>query len=88
MKTHLLHTKVATLFLLSRLDDVTFPPAPPFQLFPAMFEFCNGGAVEARNCGSNNRTSCGHKDLELGMVSIFNMNAFDTSKKNRALFDH
>ena len=32
--THLPHTKVAKLFLLSWLDDVTSPPAPTFSVVP------------------------------------------------------
>ena len=41
--THLPHTKVAKLFLLSYW--MTSLPLPPelSQLFPAKFEFCNGG---------------------------------------------
>ena len=37
------HTKVAKLFLLSWLDDVTSLPPQLSQLFRAIFEFCNGG---------------------------------------------
>ena len=47
------------------LDWMTSLPLSPqlSQLFPAIFEFCNGGR-------SNNRTSRAHKDLKLGVVSI------------------